>query len=228
MKKALFLFCVLATPLFVFAGEADIQLPDFRSITFFNGAITGWSLLIWGSIIVFLGLIFGLFQAINIQKYPVHKKMANISAIIYETCKTYLLQQGKFLLILFAIIGAAIVFYFGFLSGKGVGDVMKILTWTVLGISGSYAVAWFGIRINTYANSRTTFASLKGKPWNVVSIPLQSGMSVGLLLITIELVLMLIILLFVDSSSAGACLIGFAIGESLGASALRIAGGIFF
>jgi K(+)-stimulated pyrophosphate-energized sodium pump len=211
----------------VFAGEADIQLPDFKSISFFYGAITGWSLLLWGSIIVVLGLVFGLFQAINIRKYPVHRSMANISATIYETCKTYLLQQGKFLLILFVIIGTAIVFYFGFLSEKGAGDVFTILLWTVLGIAGSYTVAWFGIRINTYANSRTSFASLQGKPWNVVSIPLQSGMSVGLLLITIELILMLVILLFVNAQSAGACLIGFAIGESLGASALRIAGGIF-
>jgi len=227
MKKTLFLFSVLCTPFFAFAGEADLELPSLKSITFFDGTITGWSLLIWGSIIVFLGLLFGLYQAVNIKKYPVHYSMANISTTIYETCKTYLLQQGKFLLILFAIIGSAIVFYFGFLSGKGASGVLTILLWTVLGISGSYAVAWFGIRINTFANSRTSFASLKGKPWNVVSIPLQSGMSVGLLLITIELILMLVILLFVDSASAGACLIGFAIGESLGASALRIAGGIF-
>ena len=227
MKKILSIICVLFVPFFAFAGEADIKLPDFKSVSFFNGAISGWSLLLWGSIIVILGLLFGLYQAVNIKKFPVHRSMAHISATIYETCKTYLLQQGRFLLILFAIIGAAIIFYFGFLSGKGAADVFKILTWTVLGISGSYAVAWFGIRINTFANSRTSFASLRGKPWNVVSIPLQSGMSVGLLLITIELVLMLIILLFVDSSSAGACLIGFAIGESLGASALRIAGGIF-
>jgi len=227
MKKLFILLCVFCFPLFAFAGEADIQLPDFKSITFFSGAISGWSLLLWGSIIVILGLVFGLFQAIDIRKYPVHKSMSNISTTIYETCKTYLLQQGKFLLILFAIIGAAIIFYFGFLSGKGVGDVLTILLWTVLGISGSYAVAWFGIRINTFANSRTSFVSLKGKPWNVVSIPLQSGMSVGLLLITIELILMLVILLFVNAKSAGACLIGFAIGESLGASALRIAGGIF-
>jgi len=228
MKKAFFLFVsVLCAPVVAFAGEADLELPDFTSVTFFNGAISGWWLLLWGSIIVILGLLFGLYQAINIKKYPVHKSMANISATIYETCKTYLLQQGRFLLILFAIIGSAIVFYFGFLSGKSFGGVLTILLWTVLGISGSYAVAWFGIKINTLANSRTSFASLRGKPWNVVSIPLQSGMSVGLLLITIELILMLIILLFVDSKSAGACLIGFAIGESMGASALRIAGGIF-
>jgi len=227
MKKALLLFGVLCAPFFAFAGEADLELPNFTNVTFFNDAISGWALLLWGSIIVVAGLLFGLYQAINIKKYPVHKSMANISVTIYETCKTYLLQQGRFLLILFAIIGAAIVFYFGFLSGKTVGAVLTILFWTVLGILGSYAVAWFGIKINTFANSRTSFASLKGKPWNVVSIPLQSGMSVGLLLITIELILMLIILLFVDAKSAGACLIGFAIGESLGASALRIAGGIF-
>ena len=227
MKKFLAVLFITLLPALTFAGEADLELPNFKSITFFNGAISGWSLLMWGSIIVFLGLFFGLYQAFNIKKYPVHKSMANISATIYETCKTYLLQQGKFLAILFAIIGVAIIFYFGFLSGKEIGDVITILFWTVLGILGSYAVAWFGIRINTFANSRTSFASLKGKPWNVVSIPLQSGMSVGLLLITIELILMLVILLFVDAKSAGACLIGFAIGESLGASALRIAGGIF-
>ncbi len=227
MKKTLFTLLAFCAPMLAFAGEADLELPNLKGIEFFNGALTGWDLLLWGSIIVILGLLFGLFQAFDIKKYPVHKSMANISATIYETCKTYLLQQGKFLLILFGIIGVAIVFYFGFLSGKGVGDVATILLWTVLGILGSYAVAWFGIRINTYANSRTSFASLKGKPWNVVSIPLQSGMSVGLLLITIELILMLLILLFVDAKSAGACLIGFAIGESLGASALRIAGGIF-
>lgn len=227
MKKNILLLSLLFVPLFTFAGEADLTIPDFTDVSFFNGAITGRSLLFWGSIIVFLGLIFGLVQAIRIKKYPVHASMKNVSTNIYETCKTYLLQQGKFLLILFAIIGAAIVFYFGFLSGKSVPQVLTVLLWTVLGISGSYIVAWFGIRINTFANCRTSFASLRGKPWQVVAIPLQSGMSVGLLLITIELILMLIILLFVPAKSAGACLIGFAIGESLGASALRIAGGIF-
>ena len=214
-------------PAFMFASEADLTLPNFSDVSFFNGALSAKALLLWGSIIVILGLLFGLFQAMRIQKFPVHKAMSNVANTIYTTCKTYLLQQGKFLLILFAIIGAIIIFYFGVLSGKTAPQVMLILLWTVLGILGSYAVAWFGIRINTYANSRTSFASLRGKPWDVVSIPLQSGMSVGLLLITIELVMMLIILLFVPSESAGACLIGFAIGESLGASALRIAGGIF-
>ncbi|MEG1555448.1 MAG: sodium-translocating pyrophosphatase, partial [Bacteroidales bacterium] len=227
MKKIVFLLGTLMFPLFMFAGEADLTLPNFSDVTFFNGAITGRSLLLWGSIIVFLGLIFGLLQAISIKKFPAHKSMKNVANTIYATCKTYLLQQGKFLLILFAIIGAAIIFYFGVLSGKTFPQVFVILLWTILGILGSYSVAWFGIRINTLANCRTSFASLRGKPWNVVSIPLQSGMSVGLLLITIELIMMLIILLFVPAQSAGACLIGFAIGESLGASALRIAGGIF-
>lgn len=227
MKKILASLSLLLLPAFMFASEADLTLPNFGNVTFFNGALTAKALLLWGSIIVILGLLFGLFQAMRIQKFPVHKAMANVANTIYTTCKTYLLQQGKFLLILFAIIGAIIIFYFGVLSGKTAPQVLLILLWTVLGILGSYAVAWFGIRINTYANSRTSFASLRGKPWDVVSIPLQSGMSVGLLLITIELVMMLIILLFVPAESAGACLIGFAIGESLGASALRIAGGIF-
>ncbi len=227
MKKILASLSLLLLPAFMFASEADLTLPNFGDVTFFNGALTAKALLLWGSIIVILGLLFGLFQAMRIQKFPVHKAMANVANTIYTTCKTYLLQQGKFLLILFAIIGAIIIFYFGVLSGKTAPQVLLILLWTVLGILGSYAVAWFGIRINTYANSRTSFASLRGKPWDVVSIPLQSGMSVGLLLITIELVMMLIILLFVPAESAGACLIGFAIGESLGASALRIAGGIF-
>lgn len=227
MKKILTSFMLMLLPAFMFASEADLTLPDFGKVTFFNEALSAKALLLWGSIIVILGLLFGLFQAMRIQKFPVHKAMSNVANTIYTTCKTYLLQQGKFLLILFAIIGAIIIFYFGVLSGKTAPQVLLILLWTVLGILGSYAVAWFGIRINTYANSRTSFASLRGKPWDVVSIPLQSGMSVGLLLITIELVMMLIILLFVPSESAGACLIGFAIGESLGASALRIAGGIF-
>lgn len=227
MKKVLSSLALLLFPAFIFASEADLTLPNFSDVTFFNGNVTAKSLLLWGSIIVILGLVFGLFQALRIKKFPVHTSMRNVANTIYTTCKTYLLQQGKFLLILFAIIGAIIIFYFGVLSGKSVPQVLLILLWTILGICGSYAVAWFGIRINTYANCRTSFASLRGKPWDVVSLPLQSGMSVGLLLITIELIMMLIILLFIPAESAGACLIGFAIGESLGASALRIAGGIF-
>ena len=227
MKKLILSLGTLLLPMLTFAGEADMILPNLREITFFNGAMSGWSLLMWGGIVVLIGLLFGLYQAIKIRKFPTHKSMSDVAETIYTTCKTYLLQQGRFLLILFAIIAAIIIFYFGVLSGKTFAQVSQILLWTVLGILGSYAVAWFGIRINTLANSRTSFASLQGKPWKVVGIPLQSGMSVGLLLITIELLLMLIILLFVPKESAGACLIGFAIGESLGASALRIAGGIF-
>ena len=227
MKKFLLLLSALACPFFLSASEADLTLPEFRDISFFNGAVTGQALLLWGSIIVILGLLFGLFQALRIKKFPVHRAMKNVANTIYETCKTYLLQQGKFLLILFVIIGAVICFYFGGLNSMPVSRILLILLWTILGSGGSYAVAWFGIRINTWANCRTSFASLQGKPWPVVKLPLQSGMSVGLLLITIELILMLVILLFVPKDSAGACLIGFAIGESLGASALRIAGGIF-
>jgi K(+)-stimulated pyrophosphate-energized sodium pump len=166
-------------------------------------------------------------QFIKIRRYPVHKSMKKVADTIYATCKTYLLQQGRFLFLLFIIVGVIIAFYFGVLNAKSLGAVSLILLWTVLGILGSYIVAWFGIRINTLANCRTSFASLQGKPWKIVSLPLKSGMSVGLLLITIELIMMLFILLFVPSESAGACLIGFAVGESLGASALRIAGGIF-
>ena len=227
MKKFLLLLSALACPFLLSASEADLTLPEFKDISFFNGAVTGQALLLWGSIIVILGLLFGLFQALRIKKFPVHRAMKNVANTIYETCKTYLLQQGKFLLILFVIIGAVICFYFGGLNSMPVSRILLILLWTILGIGGSYAVAWFGIRINTWANCRTSFASLQGKPWPVVKLPLQSGMSVGLLLITIELILMLVILLFVPKDSAGACLIGFAIGESLGASALRIAGGIF-
>ena len=164
MKKRVLLPLVLLSPFFVQASEADLLLPDFRNIKFFNEMFSGWDLLMWGSIIVILGLIFGLYQAVQIKKHPVHKSMADIAKIIYETCKTYLLQQGKFLIILFAIIGVAIVFYFGLLSHKTIPEVLLILMWTVFGISGSYAVAWFGIRINTLANCRTSFASLKGKP----------------------------------------------------------------
>ena len=229
MKKFLLLLSALACPFFLSASEANLTLPKFDKISFFNGAVTGQALLLWGSIIVILGLVFGLFQALRIKKYPVHRAMKNVANTIYETCKTYLLQQGKFLLILFVIIGLVIYVYFGQLSEETMpfSQILLVLLWTVLGICGSYAVAWFGIRINTWANCRTSFASLQGKPWPVVKLPLQSGMSVGLLLITIELILMLVILLFVPKDSAGACLIGFAIGESLGASALRIAGGIF-
>ncbi len=229
MKKRL-LFTMLAGLLFPFismAGEADLEVPDLAGATFFGGAINGWQLLLYGMVIVLVGLFFGYYQFIRIKKLPAHKSMLDVSHIIYETCKTYLIQQGKLLIILFLIVGTAITYYFLALSGMKLPRVILILSWSVLGILGSYGVAWFGIRINTLANSRTTFAALKGKPFEMASIPLQSGMSIGLLLICVELVMMIAILLFVPGEAAGACFIGFAIGESLGASALRIAGGIF-
>ncbi len=229
MKKRLvsFLLTGMLFPVLAHAGEADLEVPDLGQSTFFNGAVNGWQLLFYGMIIVLFGLLFGYWQYTKIKKLPAHKSMLEVSKIIYETCKTYLLQQGKFLIILFLIIGAAITYYFLGLSGMKLPKVLLILLWSVLGILGSYGVAWFGIRINTLANSRTSFASLNGKPFDMVSIPLQSGMSIGLLLICVELFMMLAILLFVPGEAAGACFIGFAIGESLGASALRIAGGIF-
>lgn len=211
----------------VFAGEADLTIPSLKNATFFNGAITGWELLLYGMLIVLIGMVFGYIQFIRIRKLPAHSSMLDVSHTIYQTCKTYLFQQGKFLLILFCLIGAIMVYYFLALSGMNIPKVLLILLWSILGISGSYGVAWFGIRINTLANSRTSFAALRGKPFEVVSIPLQSGMSIGLLLICVELIMMLAILLFVPGDAAGACFVGFAIGESLGASALRIAGGIF-
>ena len=174
-----------------------------------------------------LGLIFGFIEFLKIKKLDVHKKMADVGNIIFETCKTYLIQQGKFLVLLEILIGLCIVFYFGFLREMPLKNVLTILGWSVIGILGSYAVAWFGIRMNTLANARTSFASLKGKPLDVLKIPLKAGMSIGVCLVSVELILMLVILLFVPGEIAGACFIGFAIGESLGASALRVAGGIF-
>jgi K(+)-stimulated pyrophosphate-energized sodium pump len=230
MRKALLLlvFGVLLSPFASFASEADLVVPDLRQSVFDGlGGINGWNLLFYGIIVIVLGLLFGMIQFNRIKKLPVHHSMAKVSNIIYETCKIYLLQQGKFLIILFLIIGTAISYYFIGLAHVSIPKTMLILSWTILGILGSYGVAWFGIRINTYANSRTSFAALKQKPFDVMSIPLRAGMSVGLLLICVELIMMIAILLFIPGESAGACFVGFAIGESLGAAALRIAGGIF-
>lgn len=184
-------------------------------------------ILYWGFLIVVLGLLFGFWQFNNVRKLKAHNSMLEIGNVIFKTCSTYLKQQGKFLITLFAFIGAAIALYFGLLSHMSWGAVALILGWTVVGIIGSYGVAWFGVRMNTYANARMAFASLRRKPLDLLNIPLRAGMSIGIVLICIELVLMLIILLFMPSHLAGSCFIGFAIGESLGASALRIAGGIF-
>jgi Inorganic pyrophosphatase len=202
-----------------FASEADLKVP--------NLAPEQNNLLYIGLGVCLLGLLFGFYQFLKVKKIKAHKSMLDVSNTIFETCKTYLIQQGKFLLILLVFIGVCIAFYFGFLQGKGLGGVLFILMWTVLGILGSYGVAWYGIRMNTLANSRMAFNALKKKPLQLLNIPLDAGMSIGVLLICVELLMMLFILLFVPRELAGASFIGFAIGESLGASALRIAGGIF-
>ena len=207
------------------ASEAELVLPDLASQSFLG--MTGHNLLLIGLVICVLGMVFGFAMMARVRNLPVHRSMRDISDLIYETCKTYLITQGKFLSILFAFICSIIIVYFGLLSHMTVTQVSVIVFFTIVGILGSYAVAWFGIRINTYANSRTSFASLYGKPFSIYAIPIQAGMSVGMLLISVELVIMLAILLFIPGAWAGPCFIGFAIGESLGAAVLRIAGGIF-
>ncbi|MBY0372058.1 sodium-translocating pyrophosphatase [bacterium] len=217
---------LMAVP--AFASEADLHLPAFHgTYSVFGLAMTGHQLLLGGVVICVLGLIFGVYEIISIKNLPAHKSMLGVSHLIYETCKTYMVQQGKLLVVFEVFIGACIVFYFGFLESMPAQKVLLILGWSFLGILGSYAVAWFGIRINNYANSRTAFASLRGKPFPLMDIPLKAGISIGVLLISVELIMMMLILLFVAPENAGACFIGFAIGESLGASVLRICGGIF-
>ena len=205
-------------------GEVNIKLPDLNGGDFLG--FTGSEILLSGLLVCALGMLFGLLNYKKLKDMPVHRTMAEISDLIYETCKVYLLQQGKFLLILFAFIGAIIVVYFS-LTGLTAPKIATILFFSLVGMGGSYGVAWFGIRINTLANSRTAFASLAGKALPVMAIPLRAGMSVGMMLISVELLFMLAILLFIPSEVAGACFLGFAIGESLGAATLRIAGGIF-
>src|SRR5450432_3546601 len=207
-------------------GEASLVLPDLGRVSFL-GSIPGSTLLSVGIVVCLLGLTFGLVIFRQLRNMPVHKSMREISELIYETCKTYLVTQGKFILLLEIFIGVIMVFYFGVLRHFEPLKVAIILLFSLIGIGGSYGVAWFGIRINTFANSRTAYASLRGKPYPLYAIPLKAGMSIGMLLISVELVMMLCILLFLPRDYAGACFIGFAIGESLGASALRIAGGIF-
>jgi K(+)-stimulated pyrophosphate-energized sodium pump len=236
IRRPLFTFFTLLLSLAAFAspafaqqhagGEANLILPDLSSVTFFGG-LDGHRLLMSGLLICVLGLVFGLAIYMNLKKLPVHRAMREISELIYETCKTYLITQGKFILILEIFIGAIIVLYFGVLSGMEPFRVAIILAFSLVGIAGSYGVAWFGIRVNTFANSRTAFASLEGKPFPLYAIPLKAGMSIGMMLISVELLIMLCILLFIPGDYAGPCFIGFAIGESLGAAALRIAGGIF-
>ena len=210
-------------------GEASLKLPDLTTVSFLG--VNGHSLLMWGLLFCIGGLLFGLTIYVQLKNLPVHRSMREISEMIYETCKTYLVTQGKFLLLLWAFIAVIIALYFGVLApvpGKPIALTLPIiLGFSLLGMAGSYGVAWFGIRVNTFAYSRTAFAGLRGKPYPVYAIPLKAGMSVGMMLISVELLMMLIILLFIPGDYAGPCFIGFAIGESLGAAALRIAGGIF-
>src|SRR5258706_2779900 len=210
-------------------GEANLKLPDLSQVSFLG--IDGHKLLLFGIVICIFGLGFGLAIYSRLKNLPVHKSMLDVSELIYETCKTYLVTQGKFLMILWVFIAVVITMYFGWLRPVPHHRVELtlpiILIFSLVGIGGSYGVAWFGIRVNTFANSRAAFASLRGKPFPIYAIPLRSGMSIGMLLISVELLMMLCILLFIPGDYAGPCFIGFAIGESLGAAALRIAGGIF-
>ena len=216
------------SPVFA-SSEANLVLPDLKdaAIASFLGGMSGWNLLAWGLVVCVAGLVFGAVIYSQVKSMPVHRSMAEVSEIIYETCKTYMFTQGKFIMVLEAFIGVIIVAYFGWVQQMAAMEVLLILAFSLVGIAGSFGVAWFGIRINTLANSRTAFASLEGKPFPVYSIPMKSGISVGMMLISTELLIMLCILLFVSPELAGKCFIGFAIGESLGAAALRIAGGIF-
>jgi K(+)-stimulated pyrophosphate-energized sodium pump len=217
----------LAQPAGEAGGEAALKLPDLSSVSFLNGAIDGHRLLLIGILFCIFGLGFGMVIYMRLKNLPVHRSMREISELIYETCKTYLVTQGKFILLLWAFIAVIILLYFGVLQHMEAMRVAIILAFSLVGIAGSYGVAWFGIRVNTFANSRTAFAALPGKPFPVYQIPLEAGMSIGMMLISVELLIMLVILLFVPGDYAGPCFIGFAIGESLGAAALRIAGGIF-
>lgn len=228
-KNIFYLFCLfLLTAQSAFASEADLELPALDAAFNIAGQnVTGITLFWFGLAIAVLGVVFGIMQFCQVKSLPVHDCMKEIADLIYETCKTYLTKQGYFLLGLWVLVAACMGAYFGILQNMGVSKTLFILMWSLIGMAGSYGVAWFGIRMNTLANARTAFASLKGKPFSIYSIPLQSGMSIGLLLVSVELIIMLIIFLFVDNKSAGACFIGFAIGESLGASVLRICGGIF-
>jgi len=219
----------LFVPLTVWAGEADLAIPDLHKGAPYTllGGIRPWYLLFYGACIIAGTLGISLFLRHQVKKLKAHDSMLKVADIIYQTCRTYLIQQGKFLVMLFIFIACAMTFYFLVMKGQGIPTLLLVLLFSIVGMAGSYSVAWYGIRINTYANARTAFASLAGRPWDVVNIPLRSGMSVGLFLISLELVMMVIILLFVPREIVGYCFLGFAIGESLGASALRIAGGIF-
>lgn len=224
LMSLLVLFCVNMQ-----ASEADLAIPDLHQGSFhiFGNLVTSWDFLFYGAIIILGTLGFSLYLFSKVKKLPAHESMLKVANTIYQTCRTYLLQQGRFLIMLFVIIAAVLCIYFFGLVGQTVGVALQVLIFAIVGMAGSYSVAWYGIRVNTYANARTAFASLKGNPWEVVAIPMRAGMSVGLFLISLELVMMVFILLFIPRDIVGICFLGFAIGESLGASALRIAGGIF-
>lgn len=212
-----------------YASEADLAIPDLHVGTFhlFGGDVSSWNFLFCGALIIAGTMCFSILLFLQVKRLPAHDSMLKVANTIYTTCRTYLAQQGQFLLMLFGLVAIVLCIYFFGLVGKSVGVVLQVLFFSVIGMAGSYTVAWYGIRVNTFANARTAFAALRGRPLDVVNIPLKAGMSVGLFLISLELVLMVIILLFVPRDIVGICFLGFAIGESLGASALRIAGGIF-
>jgi K(+)-stimulated pyrophosphate-energized sodium pump len=224
-----FVSSLVGTCVSVYASEADLAIPDLHAGTFhiLGSEISSWNFLFYGAVVIAGTLGFSLLLFRQVKKLSAHESMKNVAATIYSTCRTYLFQQGKFLLMLFGLIAIVLCVYFFGLVGQPVSVVIQVLLFSVVGMAGSYLVAWYGIRVNTYANARTAFASLRGRPLDVVNIPLKAGMSVGLFLISLELVLMVVILLFVPRDIVGICFLGFAIGESLGASALRIAGGIF-
>jgi len=230
---ALTILCLLSSSGFAaeeahhVSSEANLVLPDLNGFKFLGGMIGGRDLLFVGLIVAAAGIVFGLSISAKLKKLPVHSSMLEVSELIYATCKTYLITQGKFIFVLWLFIGTVIFLHFKYVEGFEIDKLITILIFSVIGIMGSYGVAWFGIRVNTYANSRTAFASLTGKAFPCYAIPLKAGISIGMLLISVELLLMLIILMFVSPSYAGPCFIGFAIGESLGAAALRVAGGIF-
>jgi len=211
-----------------FGSEADLPIPELNvNFNIFGSVWSGTAILNWGLVVAGLGVAYGVFEFFRIRALPVHRSLSEVSELIYETCKSYLIEQGKFLAMLEALIAVCIIYYFGYLQHFEASKVALILGWSVMGILGSFGVAWFGMRINTFANSRTAFSSLAHKPYPVMEIPLRAGMSIGVLLISVELAMMIFILNFIPKESAGACFVGFAIGESLGASALRICGGIF-
>src|SRR5438876_6110882 len=226
--RIVILFITLLASTAAYASEADIKIPPLDTVRFQGlGGISGSALMYLGLVICLIGAVFGLVQYKQTKALPVHESMAKVSNTIWETCKTYLFTQGRFLAILWVLIAACMVYYFKVLQGNTMGNVVVILLASILGILGSYGVAWFGIRINTVSNSRTAFSALKGYPLATLGIPLRSGMSVGLLLVAVELFFMICILVFLPRELVGPCFIGFAIGESLGASVLRICGGIF-